>query len=139
MVLKLRREAPDWEQARCLGTAPIRQPGESEVYDPWFDEEDPSPVLDICNGEDGGGICPIREACLHFSLFNNEKSGVWGGMTEGDRKVTRKIWRWNARMTEPHSEWKWRSHEELQRILDINIQSGKIKREQLEMDDNEEE
>lgn len=136
MVLRLRREAPAWDKAKCLGTAPVKQPNESEVYDPWFDEDDPSPVLDICNGDDGQGVCPLRETCLSFALFNNEKNGVWGGMSESDRKITRKIWRWNSRMTAPHPEWTWRSHDDLQRLLDISIASGKIDQRQLEQEDD---
>jgi Transcription factor WhiB len=117
MVLHLRRSAPNWEKAKCLGTAPIRTPGESEVYDPWFDEEDPSPVLDICNGEDGDGVCPIREACLHFALVNNERFGVWGGTSEQDRKAIRKKWRWKPGASEPRPEWTWYPPGHVQSLL----------------------
>lgn len=107
IVLKLRREAPDWGKAKCLDTAPIRAPGESEVYDPWFDEDDPGPVMDICNGGDGYGVCPLREDCLIFALTNNEKYGVWGGTTEQDRKAIRKKWRWRPGSSDPRPEWRW--------------------------------
>ncbi len=107
MVLRLRREAPDWSRGKCLGSAPVRPKDEPEVYDPWFDEEEPTPVLDMCNGEDGEGVCPIREACLHFALVNNEKYGVWGGTTEQDRRATRKMWRWKPGSSEPRKEWHW--------------------------------
>jgi Transcription factor WhiB len=108
MVLKLRREAPDWEKANCLGSAPIRLADDhsEEIYDPWFDEEDPWPVMSVCNGTDGLGICPVRDACLSFALQNNERFGVWGGTTEQDRRAIRKKWRWRAG-SEPREEWRW--------------------------------
>ena len=136
MVLHLRGNAPDWEGANCLGTAPKRLPGDDDVYDPWFDEESPGPVLDVCNGGDGWPVCPLRQACLEFALYNNEKYGVWGGMTEQDRKVMRRIWRWNSGLSGPRPEWQWMSHQDLYRALQEHIQSGRISRE-LEEDDDD--
>lgn len=137
MVLHLRGSAPDWSGANCLGSAPIREPGEEEVYDPWFDEEDPRPVLAVCNGEDGYSVCPLRQQCLEFALYNNEKFGVWGGTTEADRKVMRKVWRWNSKLLGPRSEWIWMSHEDIQDALQIHLQSGKITTLELEEDDDD--
>ena len=135
MVLRLRGDSPNWDGANCLDSAPIRQPDEEEVYDPWFDEDDPGPVLGVCNGE-YGPVCPLRDKCAGFALFNNEKYGVWGGMTEEDRKLVRRIWRWNASMTEPHPEWRYHSHDELISLRDDLIRQGKVK--QLEEDTEEE-
>lgn len=120
-----------------MGTAPLREPGEEEVYDPWFDEEDPGPVLSVCNGEDGYPVCPLRQQCLEFALYNNEKFGVWGGMTEADRKTMRKIWRWNSRLLGPREEWVWMSHEDLQEALAQNVASGKVTKAELETDDDD--
>ena len=125
MVLRLRGDAPDWSNAKCLGTAPHREPGESEVYDPWFDEEDPSPVLAICNGTEDGVVCPMRQKCLEFATFNNEKYGVWGGMPEEDRRTMRRLWRWSSKMETAHPEWKWRSSAELQALMDERTREGK--------------
>jgi len=30
--------------------------------------------------------CSVREQCLAYALKNNEDHGVWGGMTEGERR-----------------------------------------------------
>lgn len=136
MVLHLRGNAPDWTDANCLGSAPIREPGEEEVYDPWFDEDDPGPVLSICNGDDGP-VCPIRQQCLEFALFNNEKYGVWGGMSEADRKAMRRIWRWNSHLDGPREEWVWMSHEDVQAALQEHIQAGRISRLELEEDEDD--
>ena len=34
--------------------------------------------------------CDVRAECLEYSLQNNERFGVWGGMTEPDRRRLRK-------------------------------------------------
>lgn len=34
----------------------------------------------ICKG------CPVRDECLEFALKNDERFGVWGGMSAQDRK-----------------------------------------------------
>ncbi len=136
MVLHLRGNAPNWERANCLGTAPVRPPGESEVYDPWFDDEDPSPAMGVCNGE-YGPVCPIRDACLQFALYNNEKYGVWGGMSEGDRKIMRKIWRWSPQLEGPRAEWTYKAPGELQDAFQEHVRNGKITTLELEEDDDD--
>lgn len=34
--------------------------------------------------------CIVRPECLQFALDNNEKYGIWGGMTERERRKLRK-------------------------------------------------
>lgn len=31
--------------------------------------------------------CPVAEACLQYALDRGEAHGVWGGMTEGERRA----------------------------------------------------
>lgn len=31
-------------------------------------------------------LCPVRTACLEWALTNRERYGIWGGMTESDRR-----------------------------------------------------
>jgi WhiB family redox-sensing transcriptional regulator len=38
-------------------------------------------ALAICN------VCPVREDCLEHALETNERFGVWGGMTEKERRL----------------------------------------------------
>jgi WhiB family transcriptional regulator, redox-sensing transcriptional regulator len=45
----------------------------------------------LCNG------CPYFQSCREFALINKEEWGVWGGMTEGERREFR-IW---------CNEWGW--------------------------------
>lgn len=35
-------------------------------------------------------VCPVRVECLNYALINNEHWGIWGGLSERDRrKLTR--------------------------------------------------
>ncbi len=34
--------------------------------------------------------CVVREECLEYSLVNGEKFGIWGGMTERERRRIRR-------------------------------------------------
>jgi WhiB family redox-sensing transcriptional regulator len=36
-------------------------------------------------------ICPVREECLDYALMNGEKFGIWGGMSERERRKIRKL------------------------------------------------
>lgn len=112
MVLNLRLPAPSrWQAAKCLGK--VRRDSNGELDDPFFEDDedeestwDPQDALDFCNGTIDGNVCPIREQCLLFALTNNERMGVWGGMSEKDRKAMRKMWPWKGGR-EPRPEWKW--------------------------------
>lgn len=106
MVLKLRKEAPSWLDAKCLGDPPTPE------NDVWFDnsedgyEDQTAEGLDFCNGTVDDKVCPMREGCLLFALVNNERLGVWGGTSEADRRAIRKMWPWKGGNV-PRPEWKW--------------------------------
>ena len=36
------------------------------------------------------GECPVRAECLDFALDTNQDSGIWGGLTEEERRVIRR-------------------------------------------------
>lgn len=40
----------------------------------------------VCKG------CEVRQECLEFAMRNREKFGVWGGLSENERRTNR--WRW---------------------------------------------
>jgi WhiB family redox-sensing transcriptional regulator len=62
-----------WRQlARCLGADP-------RLFYPVSDE-DAEPAIEICM------LCPVREACLEHALVAREREGVWGGLTERERR-----------------------------------------------------
>jgi WhiB family redox-sensing transcriptional regulator len=60
------------QQARCRGVDP-------EIFHPGEDD-DPTAAQEIC------ALCPVREACLEHALAVREKHGVWGGLTERERR-----------------------------------------------------
>lgn len=65
---------PDMWQDRpaCFGIDP-------NVFFP-VSEEEAGPALAFCNA------CGIRSECLAWALKNGERYGVWGGMTEQQRR-----------------------------------------------------
>lgn len=52
----------------------------------WFVAKGGSarPAKRIC------AACPVRVACLDYALRHNEAFGIWGGLTEKERKALRK-------------------------------------------------
>ena len=60
------------EHAACHGIDP-------DVFFPTSEEE-AGPALAYC------GSCRIREMCLSWALKNGERYGVWGGLTEQQRR-----------------------------------------------------
>lgn len=98
MVVRLRVSAPDWHKGKCYGIIA------SSDYDPFFDDQ-PEAVV-YCNGDYDGQVCPIREECLLYALTNNEREGVWGGMSELGRRALRKRWPLENRKR-PRPEWRW--------------------------------
>lgn len=34
--------------------------------------------------------CPVRQQCLDYALMNGEKFGIWGGMSERERRAIRR-------------------------------------------------
>ncbi|MEZ5321732.1 MAG: WhiB family transcriptional regulator [Microthrixaceae bacterium] len=72
-------EAPrdGWEkQANCLGIDP----------DFFFPErgESTREAKTVCKG------CEVRGDCLEYALRNSEKFGIWGGMSERERRTIRR-------------------------------------------------
>ena len=68
---------PPWQrQANCMGVDP----------DLFFPERGASTreAKEVCRG------CVVREDCLEFALTNGEKFGIWGGMSERERRRIRR-------------------------------------------------
>ena len=52
------------------------------------------------------GGCPVRAECLEFALETRQDSGVWGGLSEHERKVlVRKKTRLRLRPARPSPQW----------------------------------
>ena len=64
------------EYANCLGVDP----------DLFFPERGASTreAKEVCRG------CVVREQCLEYALVNGEKFGIWGGLSERERRRIRR-------------------------------------------------
>lgn len=74
---RLETEPPAWQQyANCLGVDP----------DLFFPERGGSTreAKEVCRG------CVVRAECLEYALDNAEKFGIWGGMSERERRQLRR-------------------------------------------------
>lgn len=70
-------DQPSWQDlANCLGVDP----------DLFFPERGASTreAKEVCRG------CVVREDCLEYALANGEKFGIWGGMSERERRRIRR-------------------------------------------------
>ena len=70
-------EEPSWHDfANCLGVDP----------DLFFPERGASTkeAKEVCRG------CVVRDDCLEYALQNGEKFGIWGGMSERERRRIRR-------------------------------------------------
>ena len=61
-------------KAACQGLNP------DIFYPATEDDADAEPAKVVCD------VCPVREACLEHALAVREKHGVWGGLTERERR-----------------------------------------------------
>lgn len=71
-------ENRDWQsRANCMGVDP-------ELF---FPERGSSTreAKEVCRG------CVVREDCLEYALANGEKFGIWGGMSERERRRVRRM------------------------------------------------
>ena len=73
------RFAARWrELAACRGT-------DLEVFFPGRGET-AGPARQVCAG------CPVRQACLDYAITNQITHGIWGGLTERERRALRSSW-----------------------------------------------
>ena len=71
------RQERDWQtRANCMGVDP----------DLFFPERGASTreAKEVCRG------CVVREDCLEYALANGEKFGIWGGLSERERRRLRR-------------------------------------------------
>ena len=67
----------DWkDSSNCLGVDP----------DLFFPERGAS----TREAKEVGRGCIVREDCLEYALLNGEKFGIWGGMSERERRRIRR-------------------------------------------------
>jgi WhiB family redox-sensing transcriptional regulator len=81
-VSRLKIEAAEvpmnWdEEASCQGVDP-------NVFFPERPSDTVRAAKQICRG------CPVRTQCLEFAIAARLDHGVWGGLTEGERRSLRR-------------------------------------------------
>lgn len=71
----------DWRRhAACAGEAP-------ELF---FPVSESGPALkQISAAKAVCARCPVRDACLRYALATGQGPGIWGGLTEGERRDLR--------------------------------------------------
>jgi WhiB family transcriptional regulator, redox-sensing transcriptional regulator len=63
-----------WRSAACLDSC-------TEKFFPAGDDRSGNAAAkQVC------AACPVTDACLDYALDNRERFGVWGGMTEMERR-----------------------------------------------------
>jgi len=73
------RFAARWrELAACRGT-------DLEVFFPGRGES-AGPARQVC------AACPVRQPCLDYAITNRITHGIWGGLTERERRALRSGW-----------------------------------------------
>ncbi|MFE0806016.1 WhiB family transcriptional regulator [Streptomyces sp. NPDC058794] len=50
----------------------------------------PEPGSSVRDAKRICALCPIRTACLEYALSNDERFGVWGGLSEKERLALRR-------------------------------------------------
>jgi WhiB family redox-sensing transcriptional regulator len=83
-------DARAWQmRANCMGVDP----------DLFFPERGASTreAKEVCRG------CVVREDCLEYALANGEKFGIWGGLSERERRRIRRARALVRRTGGPHS------------------------------------
>jgi WhiB family redox-sensing transcriptional regulator len=94
-----------------ISAAPPRQAFTSTPVADWDDEwrrqascRDTDPALFFPVGSSGTALaeidaakavcarCGVREACLDFAMQTNQEAGIWGGMSEDERRRLRRRW-----------------------------------------------
>jgi WhiB family transcriptional regulator, redox-sensing transcriptional regulator len=76
-IVNIRLDDRSWQdRANCLGVDP----------DLFFPERGASTreAKEVCRG------CVVRMDCLEYALVNGEKFGIWGGMSERERRRLRR-------------------------------------------------
>jgi WhiB family transcriptional regulator, redox-sensing transcriptional regulator len=76
-IVHVRLDDRSWQdKANCLGVDP----------DLFFPERGASTreAKEVCRG------CVVRMECLEYALVNGEKFGIWGGMSERERRRVRR-------------------------------------------------
>ena len=84
LAAAIKNDMPWADKAACAGTDP----------EAFFPDRggNPHPAKKVCRD------CPVRQQCLDYALKHAENWGIWGGLTDNERRSIRRghhppIWR----------------------------------------------
>lgn len=73
----------DWRaQAACSGYPNML----------FFPSSDGADDLRVEKAKGVCAVCPVIDDCLEYALETNQRSGIWGGTSEKERKSLRRKW-----------------------------------------------
>ena len=72
-----------WDEWQTAGACRTGNPEMTRLFFPQRGEST-RPAKAVCR------TCPVMEQCREHALVNNEKHGIWGGMSERERRAERK-------------------------------------------------
>ena len=71
-------DRPDWRAyAACRGADPELFFSDGDIGSSWAQV---NRAKLICRG------CPVRATCLSWALASGQEAGIWGGLTEDERR-----------------------------------------------------
>ena len=71
------RERPDWrDRAACRDADP----------DLFFPDDTRSARVQVKTAKLICAACPVSSSCLSWALSSGQEAGIWGGLTEGERR-----------------------------------------------------
>ena len=74
----------DWrDEAACAG-----QP--DDLFFPRGDDD--HVASRVAKAKEICAVCPVSDACLQYALETNQRPGIWGGLTEEERRRVRRKW-----------------------------------------------
>lgn len=80
----------DPESTKWMDDPRIKCKNNADLFFPENPSADVQKAKAICNGANDGVICPRREECRQYAIDHREAHGVWGGMSERDRRKVQK-------------------------------------------------
>ena len=80
----LEARLPEW-----IDDPGVKCRGVTWLFYPESSATEVNQAKNVCNGANGHPVCPHRTRCLHYAIDNREFYGVWGGMSERDRRKVR--------------------------------------------------
>ena len=88
MAITFRRPST-WDDANWRDNAACRH-ADPELFFPVGTTgdaiDDTEAAIGLCRR------CPVRAQCLEFAMVTNQRDGIWGAMSEEDRRRMRSAW-----------------------------------------------